>query len=158
MKLYEIDAQIYALIDPETGEITDLEAWDALQIERGQKLENLALYYKDVKAEAEAIKAEEANLSERRKAAEAKAERLKTKLEQLLGGEQLKTSRVVCQYRKTQSVEVDEPFIEWAFKNATDLLTFTAPKPNKVKIREAIKAGREVFCAEIVDGVSFSIK
>ena len=52
--LYEIDESIKALIDEETGEIADFEAFEALNLERDAKLENIALYIKDLKADAEA--------------------------------------------------------------------------------------------------------
>lgn len=158
MKLYEIDAQIMSLIDPETGEITDYEAFEGLQIEREKKLENTALYIKNLTAEAEAIKAEEKNLADRRKAAEAKAARMTDFLNRALNGEQFKTARCVCSYRKTQSVELDESFVGWAMNKADDLLTYKDPLPNKTKIKEAIKSGRDIVGARIVDGLSFSVK
>jgi hypothetical protein len=55
MTLYEIDDAILACVDPETGEIINPEALTALQMEREKKLENVALWVKDLKAEAEAI-------------------------------------------------------------------------------------------------------
>ena len=96
MNLYEIDRQIQELIensvDPETGELTlDPAALDALQMEREAKIENLACYVKNLTADAKAIKAEEQALSERRKAAENKAERLKRYLSDALEGEKFST-------------------------------------------------------------------
>lgn len=158
MKLYEIDAAIYALIDPETGEISDYEAFEGLQIARADKCENIALYYKNLTAEAEAIKAEETKLAERRKALENKAARLYDQLKTALNGEKLETARVACTYRKTKSVECSDGFIEWAKENADDLLTYKDPTPNKTKIKDAIKSGRVVVGAAIVDGLSFSVK
>lgn len=158
MTLYEIDNQIAALIDAETGEITDFDAFEGLTIARDQKLENIALYVKNLKAEAEALKTEEANLAKRRKTAENKAENLKQYLDTALQGNPFKTARVVCSYRKTQSVECDESFIEWARNNAYDLLTYKEPTVNKTAIKEAIKEGRSVEHATLKDGMSFSIK
>ncbi len=48
MTLYEIDKAITDLADPETGEITDFEALDNLQMARDQKIENIACYYKNL--------------------------------------------------------------------------------------------------------------
>lgn len=158
MTLYEIDAQLSALIDEETGEITDEEAFDSLQISRTEKCENIALYYKNLTAEAEAIKAEETKLAERRKAIENKAARLFDYLKYALGGEKLETARVKCAYRKTQSVELDDDFIYWASESAPELLTYYEPKPNKTAIKQAIKSGREIEHAHIVDGESLSVK
>ena len=77
MKLYEIDSALEALVDPETGELLDYEQFSRLQMEREAKIENTALYVKNLEAEAKAIKEEEARLSERRKAMENKAKRLR---------------------------------------------------------------------------------
>lgn len=74
LKLYEIDAAIDAAIeagtDPETGEITNLEEITALQMQREEKLENIALYIKNLSAIATALKNEIDVLNERRKRTE----------------------------------------------------------------------------------------
>ena len=87
MTIYEIDARMAGLIDPETGELLDYEAFASLQMEREAKIENMALWYKDLTAEAKAIREEEKALAERRKSAENKAERLKGYLDE--GGGEL---------------------------------------------------------------------
>ena len=108
MNLYNIDAAIMALVDPETGEILDYEAFAELQMEREQKLENMALWHKNLTAEAAAIKAEEDNLAARRKDLEAKAEKLKQNLIEALGGDPFKTPRVVCKFTKSQKVQIQD--------------------------------------------------
>ena len=45
MNLYEIDAAITALVDPETGEVSDFDAFDQLSMARDQKIENLSLIH-----------------------------------------------------------------------------------------------------------------
>ena len=66
--LYDIDQEILACIDDETGEILDVEKLDALQMERERKLEGVALWVKDLKAEAAAVKEEADKLTARKKA------------------------------------------------------------------------------------------
>lgn len=141
MSIYEIDAAIVALVDDETGEITDEQAFDALQMERDAKVENIGLFYKNLTAEAKAIKEEEAALAARRKAAENKAERLKNLLAYALHGQKFSTPRLKVSYRKSQTVELADGFTAWAEKNAPDLLTYSEPKPSKTAIKDAIKAG-----------------
>ena len=158
MTLYEIDAQLSALIDEETGEITDIEAFDGLQLDRKQKCENIALYYKNLTAEAEAIKAEEDKLYERRKAITNKAARLFEYLKYALNGEKLETARVKCSYRAVHPVHFDDNFVYWAAENAPDLLTYKEPTPNVAKVKAAIKAGADIPCAAIMDEVSLSVK
>ena len=46
--LYEINEEIKNTIDLETGEIVDFEAFEKLQMERTEKLENIALWYKNL--------------------------------------------------------------------------------------------------------------
>ena len=158
MTLYEIDAQISALLDEETGEITDIEALEELQLDRQTKCENIALYYKNLTAEAEAIRAEEIKLAERRKSIENKAANLFVYLKYALNGEKLETARVKCSYRRTESVDTDDSFVYWANENAPDLLSYKEPLPNKTKIKEAIKSGREIQHASLVENQSMSVK
>ena len=85
MTLYEIDQALLACIDMETGEV-DIEKYEQLAEEKDKKIENIACYYKALTAEAEAIKAEEKALAERRKVKENKAESLKKFLASVLRG------------------------------------------------------------------------
>lgn len=142
MSIYDIDSAIVSLIDEETGEISDEEAFDALQMERDVKVENIGLYYKDLAAEAKAIKEEEASLAARRKSVENKAERLKHLLDYALNGDKFNSPRLKVSYRKSATVEIKEGFTKWAEENADDLLTYSEPKPNKTLIKAAIKDGR----------------
>lgn len=89
--LYEINSQIEqawgASIDPETGEIINEEAMQAineLSMARDEKIENIALAYKNTCAEAEALKAEKLALQKRQASAEKKAEWLKQYLSQYM--------------------------------------------------------------------------
>ena len=56
--IYEIDQDILDCVDMETGEILDTEKLTALQMERERKLEGVALWVKDLSAEAAAVKEE----------------------------------------------------------------------------------------------------
>ena len=141
MSIYDIDKSIVALMDMETGEITDEQAFDQLQMARDEKIENIGCYLKDSLAEAKAIKEEEDNLSARRKVVENRAERLKNLLAYALRGEKWNSPRLKVSYRKSQTVEVSDDFVDWANYNAPNLLTYSDPKPNKTAIKDAIKAG-----------------
>ena len=55
MTLYEIDSRLEALVDPETGEIADFETFEALDMERNRKLENMACWIKNMKADIDGI-------------------------------------------------------------------------------------------------------
>lgn len=153
MRLYEINEAILGCIDQETGEVIDPEKLDALTMERETKLENVALWIKDLKAEAEALKAEKQAFADRQKAAESKAESLKRYLEHALAGEAFKTTKVAVSFRKTTSVEVD---------NVYDLPNWYVrpgePQADKVALKKDLVAGKEIEGAHLVEGLSVSIK
>ena len=153
MRLYEIDEAILSCIDTDTGEILDADKLNALQIEREKKLENVALWIKNLTSDAEALKAEKQAFAERQKAAESKAESLKKWLTEALAGEKFKTTKVAVSFRKTKSVQVadiwqlDESYVKYA-----------EPTADKAAIKKAIEAGQEVAGATLVENVSCSIK
>ena len=61
MTIFDIDEAILNLVDEETGEVVDIEALEALEMERDKKVSNIACWIKQLDAEAEAIKAEKKN-------------------------------------------------------------------------------------------------
>lgn len=158
MSIYDIDAAIVSLIDTETGEVTDEEAFDALQMERDAKVENIGLLLKNTVAEAKAIKEEEQALSARRKTAENKVERLRNLLAYALNGERFSTPKLKVSYRKSRVVNIDPQFIEWAEINADDLLTYSEPKVNKTAVRDAIDGGRDIKFATIETKQNMQVK
>lgn len=153
MKLYEIDEAILGCIDTETGEILDADKLNALQIEREKKLENVALWIKNLTSDAEALKAEKQAFAERQKAAETKAESLKKWLTEALAGEKFKTTKVAVSFRKTKSVQVED-----IWKLDDSFVKYAEPTANKAAIKKAIEAGQEVAGATLVENVSISVK
>lgn len=153
MRLYEIDEAILSCIDTETGEILDADKLNALQIEREEKLEGVALWIKDLTAEAAALKAEKQAFADRQKAAENKAESLKKWLTEALAGEKFSTTKVAVSFRKTKSVQVADIFaLDESF------LKYADPTPDKTAIKKAIEAGQDVKGAHLVEGLSLSVK
>ena len=153
MNLYEINNAIMDCVDMETGEIVDIERLDCLQIERSEKIENIACWIKNLKSDAEQLKVEAENLLQRRRVAENKAESLKTYLQKALEGKKFKTPKVAISYRKTKSVDVTDisQLPEWA-------LRFSDPVPNKTEIKKKIELGENVPGAEIKEYQSMIIK
>jgi hypothetical protein len=129
----------------ETGEILDAEKLDALQMEREQKLEGVALWIKDLKAEAEAVKAEADRLTARKKAVENKIDGLKQWLLFALNGEKLKTPRCnVYQTHSQRLAVVDEEQLIRHLKLDDDpdrYLRFREPELKKDEIKKALKDG-----------------
>ena len=149
--LYDIDSWIYACIDEETGEITDPEAFEQISLERDKKIENIVLYVKNLRAEAEMYKAEKEAFAARQEQAERRAESLMKYLSAVLDGEPFETARCACLWRKSTAVEVDET------KLPKKYMVYT-PKPDKRAIRDAITAGIKVKGAQIVERNNLRIK
>ena len=156
MTLYEIDQAIVSLIT-EDGEIADFEAFEALQVERTQKIENIGCWAKNLNAEAKAIRDEEKALAERRASIENKSERLKNYLSYILKGEKYNSPRLNVTYRKSEAVELDvsdEVFME--VMAGTDYVKLT-PSINRKAITDALKAG-ETLPAHIAERQNMQIK
>ncbi len=151
--LYEIDQRILALVDEETGEITNFEQLDKLQIEREAKIENIALWIKNLKSDEESYKAEKQAFEDRQKQVKQRRESLERYLSDVLNGEKFKTARVECSFRKSQRVEVEN--IELL---PEEFLKYKNPEADKTAIKEAIKEGKEVAGARIVYALNLQIK
>lgn len=116
MNLYELtgelrDAMERLQIDEETGEITSFEAVDALDVAFEDKAEAYALTIKNLLAFAEAAKAESKAVAERAKAAENRANRLKTHLAQSMAAvskDKIVTPRAALSFRASTSVDVED--------------------------------------------------
>lgn len=156
MNLFEIDRELLNMVDPETGEIADYEAFVGLTMERDAKIDNTAMYIKSLLAEAAAIKAEEEALAARRKAKERKAERLKGYLNAFLDGKKFESAKVKISFRETEKVEVGKEFLDWAKANAPELLTYK-PEASKTAIKEALADGWEVPHVAVVANRSIQI-
>lgn len=182
MKLYEIDQALLDLTDPETGEILDISAFQALQMERERKLEGMGCWIKDMDAEIDALKREEDALRMRRQKTMNRRRQVWTYLQQMLGGEKLKTARVAISYRKNpptvkvtdvealrcwamesghpelKDSDPEEVLLRWVQENGReDLLRITAAL-DKTRLKEAINAGDEIPGAEVVQEIGMVIR
>lgn len=158
MTLYEIDQNIMALID-EDGEITNPEAFDELQITRSEKLEGIACWIKNLKADAAAIKVEEDVLAERRRTIENKIKSLSEFLSNTLAGQKFSTPRVSVSYRTSKALEIadNDTFVAWASMFNPSLLRIKRD-PDKKAITDAINGGMDVPGAQIVERKSMQVK
>lgn len=115
MKLYEIAERyrnIEELMDEGIGELDAIQsALDGVEDEFKDKADAIACMIKDYKADADAIKAEEANLSARRKSKEKSVDFLRSYLAQnmdSLGLKKIETDRNVISVRRSKSVVVTD--------------------------------------------------
>lgn len=157
MTIYEIDNAILQLIDPETGELLDYDAFASLNMERDTKIENMVLWVKDLRAEENAIASEIASLKKRKESAGKKADRLEEYLAEILGGNKWSSPKAVITFRNTPSVQVDDGFVAWALLNNDSLLSYKEPEPSKKAIK-AYLADHECDYARMVVNQSMTIK
>lgn len=147
MTLYEIDAAIMTAIahgiDPETGEITNLDELMGLQMDRERKIENIACLVKNLKADVKAMKEEAQTLTDRRRVVENKVARLEAVLDEALDGQKFSTSRCVVSFRNSKAVEVDDEdaLINWACLNGQEdnFVRYRAPEINKANLLRYLK-------------------
>ena len=158
--LYDIDQEILDCVDLETGEILDSEKLDALQMEREAKLEGVALWVKDLNAEAAAVKEEADKLTARKRALDNKIAALKMWLLMALDGQKLNTPRCnVYQTHNTKLNVIDEQsvvnWIQTHSREPEQYLKFTLPEIRKDAVKAAIKDGAEIpgACLEQTESV-----
>ena len=145
MKIYEIPSTLRDLLDrldadPDTGEVDGeaLAAYAEYTTAAAEKLEGTACYCRELKAEAEAIKAE----AKRRKALENKSERLKAYMMPALEamGGKVKGVMVSLRIGTTQAVKVlDLEALPEAFRRIK-----TTIDPDKVALKKALKDGETI--------------
>lgn len=157
MTLFDIDKAILDFefeIDEETGEILNAEELDALQMAREDKIEGVGLWIKNLEAEAAAVKAEKDNMADRQKRLERKAESLKRYLAYALDGQKFSTPKIALSWRRSESVVItDEALLPENCLNVT-----IVKKPDKKVIKDALKAGKEIMGAELVERNNLQIK
>lgn len=152
LSLYEINEKIlqYEMqFDENTGEWLNEAELDELQMAREDKIENLCLYAKSLRAEASAIKDEEKNLADRRKAKENKADRIEDYVARNLNGQKFETPRVKVLWRKSESVEIlHEDAIPERF---LDIRVVRSPMKPEIKkeLKKAEAKGEEIPWARL---------
>lgn len=135
MNLYEIDREILSCIDYETGEILDVQRLEMLEIAKEKKIENVALWIKNLESEAAALKKEKNSFAQREKSVKNKIESLKKYLENALQGQKFQTTKCAISFRASttlemsEKAEIPEEFRKYSF----DL--------DKTKMKEALKNG-----------------
>ena len=159
MTLYELNEAMQNFdleIDEETGEILNAEELDLLMLEHELKLKNCVYWYKNVKAEADALKAEKQKLAKRQQIAERKAEWMKNYIDYDLNGKAFKPEddvTVRVSYRKSKVVECPD-----IYKVPDEYLRYKEPELDKTKVKKAFADGIEVDGCTIVEKNNIQIK
>lgn len=159
--LYELNQMIarYEMqFDEETGEWLNESELDELNLAFDEKIENICLWVKSLRAEASAIKIEEKNLKERREAKERKADRLESYVASNLQGKPFETPRVKVNWRKSESVEIlNEDAVP---ESCLDIQVVRKPIKAEIKkkLKEAEARGEEIPWARLNKSNNIGIK
>ena len=151
--LYEINQSIMDCIDMETGEIIDIDQLHELQMDRTDKIRNIACYIKNLRSDAAQYDEEAKTFAARKKAAQTKAESLTAYLSSMLNGEKVKDKEYSISWRKSESVNItDDSLLPDTY------LVPQPPKVDKAGIKAALKAGTAVTGAELTEKNNIQIK
>lgn len=163
MKLYDLTKSyqdIQNLLETEGVDQESLTmALSVIETEIQEKGLNIAVILQGLKNDAEIIKAEEIRLADRRKALEKKHDWLKDYLISELEKAKITEIKSPTQTVSIQNVKPTVKIVDEK-KIPSKYLT-VVPKsyvPNKVAILEAIRAGKKVRGAEIIQGKSLRIR
>ena len=160
-KLYEIQDDLARIIeigadryvDGESGEIISKEDFENLQMEWQDKIEGVALGYKNEDAEAKAIKEEIDKLTERMNRHKRKAEGYKNFLAMVLDGRKFETAKALVKPTKSKSCEWDGNT-----EGLENYLVPQEPKFNRAQALKDLKAGVNVPHCTLVEKTGVSIK
>ena len=160
MHLYDIQKELLEIldkgydeecIDMETGEINVAKFADkvtALNLAADEKIENIALYIKDLNNDIKELAEEEKALSARRKAKQNKIDWLKNYVANCmrgLGKEKFETARCNLSFRNADALTViNQDKLDKYLLSHDEYLRYKEPEINKAALKKAIKAGEEI--------------
>lgn len=161
------DGNIIANVDAYRNKM--LTAWfdtlTGIEGEFDEKAESIAIYYKQLLAEAKMLKTEKAAIAKRQSQKEKQAESLKTylfKSMQALGRQKIDMPRAVMSLKKNApSLVVDDEisFVEWAEEHNLDhLLKYSMPEVKKNDVKALCKKCEEIPFVHMEAKQSLSIK
>lgn len=137
---------------------------EGIEGEFGTKAENIAVFIKSLKAEADAIEAEEKALKERKESKRKKLERLKQYLKnnmEACGLTKIDAPKAKISIRNNaESVQIlnELEFIDWATKHNDNLLKYAMPEIKKAEIKKLLQSGTNIPYAKLTRGQSLIIK
>lgn len=159
--IYEINQAILDCLDPETGEILDMEALEQLQMDRTQKAENVACMRKNLMALIGDIKEEEDALKERRLSLQKKVDSLDNYLSTHFCGEKIETARASISWRKSTGVEIQDKYeaIDYLTHIAhEEVLKYSEPTIDKKAAAAILKGGEKIPGIILTDRMNLQIK
>lgn len=133
LHLFKVDDQ--HVVNGETGEVLDASYLDQLQMDMETKVDNICCLIKDLEADMENCKEQEASFAARRKADESKIKSLKAYLTHWIAGKNITTKRAQVRWRKSTSVVIsDEAQVPDKYKSQV-----VTVKINKTALKKDLK-------------------
>ena len=153
--LYELNKQLSELLAlEELDKQTLADTWEALALERSEKIENVLCFIKHLKAMADMCKVEAKSLSDRSKSYDSKAESLLGYLQsQLEPREKYESARHCITWRNSQAVEIEVETSE-----LPQIYQRLKVEPNKQALKDDLKAGATVEGVKLVDRLTMGVK
>ena len=139
------------------GEISEAlsNALDGSEIELGEKTENIIKYVKNLRADADAYKAEAAFLTSRSNAKEKKAKSLIEWLK-MCGITKHESTYGIISSKPSKAIEVSS--MDDIPEKYLNTQTKTTTAPDKGALKKAIESGEEIKGVELVSRVNVSVK
>lgn len=145
-----------------------LTAWfdtlEGIEGEFEEKVESIAIYYKQLTAEAKMLKAEKATIAKRQSQKERQIKSLETYLfnsMKTIGRNKVDMPKAVVTIRNNApSLVVDDEikFVNWAQKNNDNLLKYEMPSIKKNDVKALCKKGEKIPFVHMESKQSLSIK
>lgn len=154
LTLYDIDNSILECIDEETGEVIDEARLDALMMERSEKIENVALWIKNLKADVKILREEKEVFAKRQAQAQKKLDSLEQYLLHALDGKKFSSSLCTVSWRRSERIEVDDE----SELPKEYMRTTVSEAPDKVAIKEAIKSGTVIPGARVIESMNAVVR
>jgi hypothetical protein len=150
--LFEIKKDILDCIDIETGEIIDAEKLQQLQMDKHEKLRNIAFVAINASADIAAYKEQEKRFKAKRTAAEKTLAWAKETLARELDGQKMKEAEFTVSYRPSEAIEIDEGAdIPPEFVNMNPVI-------DKMSLKAALKEGAVISGCRLVQKQNIQIK
>lgn len=165
MTLYSINEQIANLetygVDTETGELLSEEEWkkkyDDIQMEKSNKIEDIACLIKNLKADVLGLDTEIKNLQSRKTSKNNLISRLETLLtSEFTPTDKFETPKCKISFRKSDSLKITDfnsipkEYIKEHIADESDVM--------KAEIKKAIKNGQQIHGAEITVNYNLQVK
>lgn len=159
MTLFEIREELRNfeyIWDEETGELLNADELEALQLAEEAKKEGIACLAKEARAESKALRDEAKALIDRADAKDKKADNLEKWLGHILDHKPFETTRCRVGFRRTETCDILEERLIPKDYMVTNIKTET--KPDKRRIKDDLKAGKEIPGAVLTEHYRISVR